>query len=143
MGSMVHYPNEVTVLDLIEHNIINNHPAFPFHPRPARHPSRVIRPNRIKTLPYLPKRNYPNEIPGKAKLTTIQLMQKAQKPGEKPTRPGPDKPAQPIPGQPDKPIPKERPDQPYQPDQPSKPDQPMHPERPQTPNQPVAKQIIS
>jgi hypothetical protein len=119
----------------------NNHPAFPFHPRPSKKKPTDTKPKR-RNAPS-PNRIFPAEEPGKATYATLLLnlsyMLKAQKPGVPPERPEPHKTPQPnIPDQPDKPIPPERPDRPYQPDQPSKPDQPMHPNRPPSPNQPVA-----
>jgi hypothetical protein len=46
--------------------IENSHPAFPDHPRPARKTGRKYLPKRVFDKPYLPKRENPQEDPGKA-----------------------------------------------------------------------------
>jgi hypothetical protein len=117
----------------------NNHPAFPFHPRPVKKKAVDIKPKRKNIS--LPNRNFPIEEPGKAAFFKQQFLPllNTPKPNIPPERPDPEKTPKPnIPDQPDKPLPPERPDKPYQPDQPSRPDQPMHPNKPSTPNQPVA-----
>jgi hypothetical protein len=48
--------------------IRNNHPAYPYHPKPSKQPTRDNQPRRTFNHPYLPKRNYPVEEPGKAEL---------------------------------------------------------------------------